>query len=273
MAVITIVRDLGSLGEEIAKELGRITGYRILDKGYIEPLLAGYGFKPELQEKLDEKRPGFWASLSEDRSDYIHYVKTALFEEAVKGDCIVVGRGGTAVFKNVPSRLAVRITAPLELRLRRAVDLCLCDEKHARLVVEQSDHDRGGFNKIFFGLDWNDLCAFDLAISTARMDAVQAAETIDRLRRLVVDEEREAAGRTKLADMALGQRVVTSIVYQSKVRLQSLEAAADGGSVTLYGLANTQHALDRAAAAAAAVPGVSEVKNEIQLAQEFSIYP
>ncbi|HUW42511.1 MAG TPA: cytidylate kinase-like family protein [Rectinemataceae bacterium] len=273
MAIITIVRDLGSLGEEIAQELAKISGYKILDREYIERRLAGYGFKPELQEKLDEKKPGFWASLSEDRADYLHYLKTALYEEAVEGDCIVVGRGGTAAFRSVPSRLAVRVTAPLELRLRRAVDLCMCDEKHARLVVEQSDHDRGGFNKIFFGLDWNDLSTFDLALNTARMDASQAAATIDQLRRHVVDADREAAGRKKLADLVLGQRVATSIVYQSKVRLQSLEAAADGGSVVLYGLANTQHTVERAVAAARAVPGVSEVKSEIQLAQEFSIYP
>lgn len=273
MAIITLSRDIGSLGEEIAKELGRITGYKILDKENLEPKLAGYGFKPDQLEKLDEKRPGFWASMSEDRADYIHYLRTALLEEAAGGDCIVVGRGGAAVFRSVPSRLAVRITAPLETRLKRAVELCLCEEEQARFVVEQSDHDRRGFNKIFFNLDINDPTNFDLAINTQKADVVQAARTIDEFRRLLIDGEREADGRRKLADLVLGQRVTTSIVYQSKVRLQSLEAAAEGGKVTLYGLANTQHAMERAVAAAKAVPGVSEVVSEIQLAQEFSIYP
>jgi cytidylate kinase len=273
MAIITIARDLGSLGEEVAQELGRITGYKIVDREFIEARLVQHGFKLEQQEKLDEKMPGFWASLSEKQSDYLHCLKTVLFEEASSGEHIVIGRGGSAIFRGVPNHLAVRVTAPLELRIERAVDLCVCDEKHARHVVEQSDHDRGGFNKLYFALDWNDPCSFDLTINTERMSAIQAAAAIDTFRALVIDADREAGGKKRLEDLLLGQKIVTEIVYRKKAHIQGLEVAADGGRVKIFGLSNTPNAIELASAAAKSVPGVVEVTNEIQLVQEFSMLP
>ncbi len=273
MAIINIDRELGSLGEEVSQELGRITGFKIVDREYIEARLARYGFKPEQQEKLDEKRPGFWASLSDKRSDYLHYLRTVLFEEASSGDCIVMGRGGSAIFRGVPNHVAVRVTAPLGVRVERAADLCACDERHAHRVVEQSDHDRTGFNKLYFALDWYDPCAFDLTLNTARLDADRAARAIDAFRTLVVDADREAAGRKRLEDLLLGQRVLTEIVYGKKARIQGLDAVVDGGRVKLLGLSNTQGAIELAVGAARSVPGVVEVKNEIQLMQEFALLP
>ncbi|HTX74525.1 MAG TPA: cytidylate kinase family protein [Rectinemataceae bacterium] len=273
MAIITIARALGSLGEEVAQELGRLTGYPILDKQFIEDRLEAFGFAPGQQEKLDERRPGFWATLSEKRSDYLHYLRTVLYDEAQAGGRIVMGRGGSAIFRTVPSHLAVRITAPLEFRMEKAVDLCACDERHAKPVVEQSDHERSGFNKLYFGLDWNDPCAFDITLNTSRMSAAQAAEIIDTHRKLVIDAGREEAGKRKLADLVLAQRVLTVIVYEKKIHVQGISATAEGGRVELFGISNTQHAIDRALEAAASLPSVTEVVNSMQLAQELQLLP
>ena len=67
---------------------------------------------------------------------------------------------------------------------------------------------------------------------------------------------REEAGKRRLAELLLGQRVVTEIVYAKKVPVHFLEAAADGKRVVLHGVANTQAAIDAALAAARSVPGV-----------------
>jgi osmotically-inducible protein OsmY len=89
----------------------------------------------------------------------------------------------------------------------------------------------------------------------------------------MVDKEKDEAGKRRLAELLLGQRVVTQIVYTVKVPVHFLEAAAEGGRVTLHGVANTQAAIDAALAAARAVSGVAEAESAIQVVQEFTVMP
>jgi len=273
MAIITIARGLATLGEDIARELAQITGYKLIDREYVEKRLGDFGIGPEKRQKYDEKKPGFWASLSQERDDYLHYLKTALYEEASSGECIVVGRGGQAVFKTVPSLVSVLLVAPQAIRVERIMHFYKCDERHAVQIIEQSDHDRAGFHKYFFSSDWHDPREYDLAVNTARCEVDQAATLIDRMRTTLVDASREEAGRARIAELLLGQRVVTEIVYGKKVPVHFLEAAAQGGRIVLHGVSNTQAAIDAAVAAARTVPGVESVESAIQVVQEFTVMP
>ena len=273
MAIITIARELASLGEEVARELSRVTGYKLIDREYLEKRLSDYGLDAAKREKYDEKKPGFWASLSQERDDYLHFLKTALFEETTGGDCIVVGRGGNAVFKTVPSLVAVKLVSPLALRVERVMKSYACDERHALQIVEESDHNRIGFHKYFFSVDWADPRSYDLTINSSKAEPAQIASMIDDFRKVLVDRQRDEAGGRRLAELLLGQRVVTEIVYARKVPVHFLEAAADGERVVLHGVANTQAAIDSALAAARAVPGVAEVESAIQVVQEFTVMP
>jgi cytidylate kinase len=273
MAIITIARELAALGEEVARELSRITKYKLIDREYLEKRLTDYGLSAEKREKYDEKKPGFWASLSQERDDYLHFLKAALFEEAGGGDCIVVGRGGSAVFKTVPSLVSIKLVSPLALRIERVMKSYGCDERHALQIVEESDHNRIGFHKYFFSSDWLDPRSYDMTLSSSKLESAQLAKIIDEFRKTLVDSAKEEAGRRRLAELLLGQRVVTEIVYAKKVPVHFLEAAADGGRVVLHGVANTQTAIDAALAAARALPGVSEAESAIQVVQEFTVMP
>ncbi len=273
MAIITIAREIASLGEEVARELSRVTGYRLVDREFLEKRLGEFGVSSDKRQKYDEKKPGFWASLSQERDDYLHYLKTAMFEECVGGTCIIVGRGGVAVFKGVPNTLAVRLVAPLAVRIERVMRFYSCDERHALQILEQSDHDRIGFHKYFFSLDWRDSREYDLVINTARSDVSRIAAAIDSVRSLTVDKEREEAGRLCLSDLLLCQTVVTEIVYLRRVPVHFLEATGEGGRVVLHGVANTQAAIDAALAAARSVKGVVEAESAIQVVQEFTVMP
>ena len=273
MAVVTIAREIAALGEEVARELSRLSGYKLIDREYLEKRLGDYGLDAAKREKYDEKKPGFWASLSQERDDYLHFLKAALFEETIGGDCIVVGRGGSAVFKTVPSLVAIKLVSPLALRVERVMKSYACDERHALQIVEESDHNRIGFHKYFFSVDWDDPRSFDITINSSKAEPAQIAKMLDDFRRTFVDRERDEAGKRRLGELLLGQRVVTEIVYAKKVPVHFLEAAADGERVVLHGVANTQAAIDAALAAARSVPGVAEAESAIQVVQEFTVMP
>lgn len=273
MAIIAIARELASLGEETAQELARISGYKLIDKEYLERKLGEIGISAEKSEKYDEKNPGFWASLSQQRDDYLHFLKTSILEAARGNNCIIMGRGGYAILRGVPHLLSVKITAPLSVRIEWAKKAFKCDNKRALQIIEQSDHDRGGFHKYFFSTNWTDAREYDLTINTGNTDPAHAAVAIDSLRKVYVDKEKEEAGVQKIDDLVLAQTVVTEIIYARKIPVHFLEATVERGTVVLHGVANTQASIDSALAAAHIVSGVKQVESAIQLVQEFTVMP
>jgi cytidylate kinase len=273
MAVICISRELASLGEETAHELALLTGYRYLDKEYVEKKLNEYGIAASEIQKYDEKKPGFWASLSRGRDDYLHFLKTVLYEEAQSGDCILVGRGGVGVFAGVPGIVAVRLTSPLPMRLERIKAFYNCDEHHAEQLLRQSDNDRDGFHRYFFNLDWTDPVNYDMVLNTGLEHPATVAQIINQFRLLTITTEIESKCGQRLRELSLGQKIVTAILFDKGIPIHFLEAVVLGDVVTLHGVANTQQAIDSAVAVAHEVPGTATVESAIQVVQEYTIMP
>ena len=273
MAVICVAREFAALGDETVHELASMTGYKPIDKEYIEAKMAERGIAPEVRLKYDEKKPGFWASLSQDRDDYLHFLKTVLFEEAAAGDCIVSGRGGFAIFAGIPGVISVKLVAPRDVRLKRVRARFQCDDKRADLLLRQNDRDRKGFHDYFFDVDWSDPVFYDMTINTGREHPTTVARIIDQLRSLIVSEENEKACMARMAELRLGQAIITEIVYARRVPVHFIEADVKGSRVVLHGVANTQSAIDAATAGAQSVKGVELVENAIQIVQEFAVMP
>lgn len=273
MAVICVAREFAALGDETVAELAKITGYRPIDKEYIENRMTELGVSPETRAKYDERKPGFWASLSQDRDDYLHYLKTVLFTEAAKGDCIISGRGGFSLFSGVPGIIAIKLVAPDPVRIDRIRVRFQCDERRAEQMLKQNDHDRKGFHDYFFNVDWNNADNFDLVINTGREHPATIAEVINRLRELLITEENEKACLKRLDELQLGQELVTEIIYKRRIPIHFLEADVRGSKVALHGVANTQGAIDSAGVAAMENPHIEVVENAIQIVQEFAVMP
>ncbi|MCA1950215.1 MAG: cytidylate kinase family protein [Treponema sp.] len=273
MAIITISRELAALGDEIAHELAELTGYRFVDKQALENRITSYGFNSEKLEKYDEKKPAFWASLSRDRDDYIHYLKSALLAEAELGPCIFVGRGANAVFKDIPGCIFIRLVAPLAIRIERVKSYFRCDEKRAKQIIEQSDKDRSAFHRYFFDIDWANPVHYHLVLNTGFVHPASAAEEIRHLVSLMVTPDTEAQLKTRLQSLSLGQKVIHHILYTLAIPIHFLEASCIGDTVVLRGVANSQSAVEAAVAGAQQVPGVSHVQSEIQVVQEYSVMP
>ncbi|MBU0928152.1 MAG: cytidylate kinase family protein [Spirochaetes bacterium] len=273
MAVICVAREFAALGDETVQELARMTGYKSIDKGYIEAKMTERGVSPEVRTKYDEKKPGFWASLSQDRDDYLHFLKTVMFDEAAAGDCIISGRGGFAIFAGVPGTICIKLVAPRDTRLQRVRSRFKCDDKRAEQLLRQNDRDRRGFHDYFFGVDWNDPVYFDMTINTGREHPATVARIIDQLRTLIITEEKEKECMSRMAELNLGQAIVTEIAYARRIPVHFVEADVKGAKVSLHGVANTQSAIDAATAAAQSVKGVEMVENAIQIVQEFAVMP
>ena len=264
MAIITISRQFGSLGTEIAKKLQEELGFNYLDKESLEEeLIKKYGIPEEKVERYDEKKPAFWEMFSSDKDSYIHFMKTAMYEFAQEGNCIIIGRGGQFLFKDIPGVLHIRVVAPIALRLERIKKRYNYNDRLAEQMIRHRDHDKAGFLKFFFHINWENTDLYDLVINTHSFTVEAAVQLIKDALESTGIMEKQAEKESKLADICLSQEVITSIAYMEKIPVQFLETIAVSGVVTLRGTTITAEDVNSCEIAARKVPGVKEVINEL----------
>jgi cytidylate kinase len=273
MAIITVSRELAALGDEIGQELAKLLGGRFVDKGALEARIKSYGLGSRQLKKYDERKPGFLASLSQDRDDYLHYLKTAMLAEAEQESCVFIGRGAGAVFRGVPGVISIFLAAPAEVRIERVKSYFHCDEKRARQIIERSDQDRIGFHRYFFDMNWKDPANYHLCLNTAVFHPAACAEAVKRLKDQFCTPDVEAQNAARLKELILEQQVKHHIIYEREVPIHFLETAVSGGEITLYGVANSQALIEAAVTAAKEAAGSAPVRCEIQIVREFSVIP
>ena len=277
MAIIAISRELAALGDETAGELAKLLGYRFVDKHALEERVKSYGIEGRKFEKYDERKPSFFALLSHDRDDYLHYLKTAIFAEAEQGSCVFIGRGAGMVLKNMPGLISLFLASPLNIRLERVKSYFQCDEQRARHIIERSDQDRIGFHRYFFDIDWRDPENYHLSLNTGFFNPAGCAEIINQCKNRFFTPESEAENAARLKELILEQRVRQCIIYEEQIPIHFLEVSVSGGAITLYGVAHSQTLVDAAlnAAHTASAPDGDTVtiQNEIQVVREYSVIP
>ncbi|MDR2767794.1 MAG: cytidylate kinase family protein [Treponema sp.] len=273
MAIITFARELAALGDETAHELAEQLGYRLVDKRTLEERMKALGVTERKIGKYDEKKPSFLASLSQDRDDYLHYLKTAIYTEAGQGNCIFIGRGCAAILRGIPGVVSVFLSAPAEVRLERVKSYFHCDDRRAKQILDQSDRDREGFHRYFFDTPWRSPENYHLTLNTGFLHPELCAGIVKNLLALLVTQEDEAANVLALKDLILGQQIIQHILFEKNIPVHFLEASVDAGAVTLFGVANSQSLVELAVSGAKEAPAVSSVRSEIQVVQEYGLAP
>jgi cytidylate kinase len=265
MAVICISRELGSGGEKTARELAAIGGYRFIEREVIEANLAKHNITREALLQYDEKKPGFWAALSENRDRYAHYLTEGICNEAAKGNCVILGRGAAAVLQNIPGVLCVRLVAPRPLRIARLQEIYSCDARTAEQQIKQSDANRQGFHKYFFEVDWLDPLLYHLTLNTEKLTFHEAAQTIEQCRRIIVSPEKEAEGGVLLEELRLKNTVIGEVIFTRRIQIQEFSVTIRGADIVLTGCAVSKAAAANAVEAARGVSGIKGVTNNIMV--------
>ena len=271
MSIITISRQLGSLGTEIAREVSEKLNYEYVDKEKIGKIVANFGFGLLEMEKFDEKKPPLWDSLSLQRTNFLHAIQTAIYDLAQRDQVVIVGRGGQVLLRNLPGTLHVRIFAPFDLRVKRLVWSKRADEKYAVRMLRQIDHDSAGYIQSFFRADWNDASLYDLLINTENLSQTTAVQlVIDSVHSREIQEGVER-GKEKLAELALVQKAEGKLMPILGSGLQQVEIRAEKGVVFLKGNVLSPVLKGECERAVAALEGVEHVENQLVVAQ-FSGY-
>jgi cytidylate kinase len=267
--MVTISRQAGAGGDEIARLLAEELGWRVLDNEVLEGLLMESGFPQVEVETFTERRPGLWHRFSTEKNRYLHFLKLASYEFARQGSCIIVGRGGQVLFGNVPGILRVRVIAPQQDRVLNVRKTFGDDERRARQAVQHSDNERAGFYRFLFHTNWDCLELYDLIINTHLISVKTATDLIIRTLAAKETAERKKETSAKLEDLYLSQKAIVAILFEQKLPIHFLEIEVDNGVITLKGTARDHPSIERCQEVAAGVFNMNKINNEICFAPKY----
>jgi cytidylate kinase len=193
--IITIEREYGSGGGEIANRVSKRLGWKLWDQGLTNEIARLMDCDCGVVEKHEEKRDPLYYRLlrafmrgSHEGSLRAPQMKMAdtdcirevaekvVLNAAEEGNCVIVGRGSAYYLQNRPDAFHVFIYAPLEEKVRR-LQAGGKSESEAVQLAETVDRDRGAFIKQYFGVEWPDRHRFHLMINST-VGCPTAVETI-----------------------------------------------------------------------------------------------
>jgi cytidylate kinase len=178
MAVITISRQLGSLGTTLGRQVASRLGYRLVQREIINQAARIAG-APDMALATIDELGLLGIEPDQDRQEaYLQAVNAVIKELAEKGDIVIVGRAGQAILADHPGALHVRVVAPLETRVRRIVQAHGVSPKAARAQIEDSDGYRAQYLQRFYGIDWQDPGLYHMVVNSGKMSLALAAELI-----------------------------------------------------------------------------------------------
>lgn len=202
--VITIGREFGSGGHEIAKRLSKLMNINMYDKDIIRLAAKNSGYDEEILRSIDETATNsLLYSLSVDAhqilpiitgehnmpiTDRAFIVCSKIIRElAEKESCIIVGRCADSILRGRKNLLTVFIHADIEFRVNRISEYEKISRNEALGIIKKADKKRANYHNYYSDTKWGSCKAYDLCINS-RIGFDKAAEIIKHAAESILTE-------------------------------------------------------------------------------------
>ncbi len=207
MTTITLSRQLGSGGDQIAARVSELLNYRLFDKNMILQVAADVGLSENeivdfsedshtarnfferlfggsrtvARSRVWVEAPGGERQAQDVRLD--DQSSVAITQASVqaafrRGNVIIIGRGGQAILRGRKDVLHVRIVAPIQQRVARLVDEQFTSYDSAAQMIKAHDRASQDYLKHYYDIDWDDPLLYHLVINTGLCSVEMAAHWI-----------------------------------------------------------------------------------------------
>ena len=182
---ITVAREPGSGGKPIAHAVAKKLGFDILDENIIDHIAGSTKLRRDIVKAVDEKTRSQIEDIVQsmlnpeyiDDLKYITELTKVILAYALKGKVVIVGRAANFITPFAKG-LHVSITAPYDIRVKRAMDYEGFNNEKAREVIEKMEKERKSFVKQYFRKDPTKINSYDLTLNTAYFSVDQSADLI-----------------------------------------------------------------------------------------------
>ncbi|HXM64698.1 MAG TPA: cytidylate kinase-like family protein [Terriglobales bacterium] len=206
--VITIEREYGSGGADIAKRVATRLGWKLWDQSLTNEIARLMDCDDRVVEEHEEKRDplfyrlfkafmrgSFEGSLNAPRlkmadTECIREVTERVVKNTAEGGkCVIVGRGSAYYLQSRRDAFHVFVYAPFDAKVRR-LQSGGKSQSEAVHLAETVDRDRAAFIKQYFGVEWPDRHRFHLMINSSIGEETAVETIFDSITRL----EKQGAG-------------------------------------------------------------------------------
>ena len=257
MPVIAITREMGSLGKDVARELGAELRVPVVYHEVIDHLADKMRVRKSHVIRLLDGSAGLLERLTADKTSMSIFTADEIIGIAARG-AVIRGWGATHLLRDVPHAVCVRVCAPFETRKRRMMErLNSDDDTQVADEIRSNDEAHSAIMRRHFDLQWTDPEHYDLVLNTKRVTVEECVAEVLALVRSPQFAETERA-RARLADLALAAAVRAALRRSPETREADVDVVSDAGKVTLSGAGSTDEML-AFVEVASAVPGVQDV--------------
>lgn len=182
--IITVEREYGCGGGEIAQQLATQLGWKLWDQNLTEEIARLANCPKAVVEVREERtdplyyrlfksflRGSYEGSINAhklnlvDSENIIKITERVVQHAAKTGNCVIVGRGSQHFLRSRPDTLRVFLYAPREDKVRRLLARGK-SEKDAQQLADTVDRERGDFIQKYFGVEWPDRAIYHSMINT-----------------------------------------------------------------------------------------------------------
>jgi cytidylate kinase len=265
MAIITIARQIGSLGNETATNVAQCLDYTLVDQATLQKAAEEYGMLKSELEEVHERRPTLVTRyLTMRHRAYLDMIQTIIYQYAKADDVVLLARGATVLLSDVPSALHINIFAPFERRVEVVMGREGISRSMAEHIVRESDQDRAGYMRYLFDRDWMDPLLYDLMINTHIVTREHACELIVQAAHAKELLDAHERSQVILANHILLRAAEEALLKAKQVNPRHISTSVTTpGVVKLMGIVTSEKEKLAAESVVRAVPGVSDVDNEL----------
>jgi cytidylate kinase len=180
--VITISRQYGSGGGEIARRIANRLEWRLVDRSVVNEIAARARVSPSVAAEFDERvdpwfhrmvqalwQGGFEGVASATPSLPVNAESVAalsaqiVHEAAALGDAVIVGRGAQCILHHDKRTFHVSIYAPRNLRVANLRER-LPQVTDIEAVMDETDRQRAAYVRRYFNHDWTERWLYHMSI-------------------------------------------------------------------------------------------------------------
>lgn len=174
---VTLSRDTGSLGDDIAKGLAEA-----LHAQHITRDSSLKNWYPEIANAHElhmlSESPGYYLKTSVSGTSFQDFLEKKLQEAVEKETAVISGLGSQLIFQDHKDALHVKITGSKTTRIDRMIRRSRLSREDAEKILEHTDRRHRRYIQLLYGTDWMDPLLYHLTINTDKVDTREAISMI-----------------------------------------------------------------------------------------------
>lgn len=174
--IISVSREFGSGGHEIAEKLAESFGIKLYDKNILQNIAQAKNVDVENYEKYDEVPRKIVFSrtvkgLSNSMEENIAQMQFRYLEDKANAgeSFVVVGRCAETMLKYHPALVSVFVLSDWEAKVERVMRIYELSKEEAESFIYRNDRKRKEYHNYYCKIKWGDSRNYDISVNSSKL--------------------------------------------------------------------------------------------------------